>query len=511
MVAVLTRMKHHAMYLALACAGLALVPLAVNAASSPPAVSLAVLPFANASGDASQEPFADGMTDEISATLAKTEGLHVGARVSAFRFKGQAADSRTLGQALGANHLVEGSLWHSGTRILITARLINADDGQQLWAQDYDKPFSGIFDIEDDITHHIATALNVPVRLQPGDKLVPDRTANMAAYENYVRAKPLIRTRGQKPFADAAVLLQDAVAGDPGFAPAAALLAFDYDLAPLYQQALRSSAAAEARLFVESIVPKAEILARRATELSPKSADAFVALAYAQMVQGRLLQADGLFQRALALDPNNTDGLHGYSQLLAAMGRVKDSIAMRQKLQALEPFVINYVADTAEIIWLDGDNDTAIRMLNDFRPGRTSELAQVHASLGHYRQAASVLREMNAANYLPGVLESAAKILEAAPAKTAPPDSLPRLGALSWVYLYMGAPERVLEYYESNLQAGYFQPISSTWFWHPSYGPVRKTERFRAFARAIGLVDVWRERGWPTVCKPVGTNDFACS
>jgi tetratricopeptide (TPR) repeat protein len=398
-----------------------------------------------------------------------------------------------------------------GDGIRISARLVRADDGQQLWSQDYDRIFADIFDIEEDIAQHVASTLNAPLGLRPGDRLVQDRTTNMAAYENYVRAKPLIRARGQKPFADAAALLEAALASDPGFAPAAALLAFEYDLAPLYQQALRSSAVVEAKAFVDSVVPKAERLARRATELSPKRADAHVALAYAEMVQGHLLRADRLFQQALELDPNITDGLHGYSQLLAAMGRVKESIAMREKLQALEPFVINYVADTAEIIWLDGDNDTAIRMLNEFRPGRTSELAQVHASLGHYREAASVLREMNPANYLPGVLESAAKLVEAAPSTTASPDNLPRLGVLGWVYRHVGAPERVLEYYESNLKAGYFQPISSTWFWHPSYAPVRKTERFKAFARAIGLVDVWRQRGWPAACQPMGSDDFRCS
>src|SRR6185436_108180 len=234
----------------------------------------------------------------------------------------------------------------------------------------------------------------------------------------------------------------------PNFAPAVALLAFDYDLSPLYQQALRSGLAREARVFVDSVVPKAERLAQRATELDPARVEGFVALAYAHMVQRHLLKADEVFRQALMLDANNTDALHGYSQLLAAEGRIKESLTMRNKLQALEPFVINYVADTAEIFWLDGDNDTAIKMLNEFRPGRTSELAQVHASLGHYRDAAGVLREMPATNYGPGLLESAAKLLESAPSKTETPDGLPRLGNLGFVYLHAGAPERVFEYYE---------------------------------------------------------------
>jgi adenylate cyclase len=487
---------------------LILLALVYPGAAAEQRISVAVLPFTNLSGDAN-EAFADGFTEDLAATLAKIPALNVGARASAFRFKAPIRDRKAIGQALAKTHLVEGTFRTDSGRIRVLVRLIRADDGEQLWYEDYDEALPGIFNIEEAIAKAVAGALRVP--LPAGEPLVRNRTTNMDAYEKYLRAKPLIRARGQKPFADAAVLLEQAVVSDPKFAPALALLAFDYDLAPLYQQALRSGVASEARAFVDNVVPKAEILARRSTQLDGKRVEGFVALAYAEMVQRKLLQADELFRQALALDANNTDALHGYSQLLAAEGRINESLAMRNKLQALEPFVINYVADTAEIFWLDGDNDTAIRMLNEFRPGRTAELAQVHASLGHYHEAASVLREMNAANYSPGLLESAARLIDSAPAKTAATESQPPQGSLGFVYLHVGAPERVLEYYESNNEAGYFQPISTTWFWHPSYAPVRKLERFKAFARAIGLIDVWRARGWPDLCKPVGADDFACN
>jgi tetratricopeptide (TPR) repeat protein len=292
------------------------------------------------------------------------------------------------------------------------------------------------------------------------------------------------------------------------------MLAFDYDLTSLYAPVLRAGPLEDARKLVETVIPKAQMLSQHAVQINPRRSDSYVALAYADMVQGHLMQADIVFRQALALDPNNTDGMHGYSQLLAAMGQIKEAIRMRERLQALEPFVVNYVADTAEIIWLDPDypmaNETAIRMLNAFRPNRTMELAQVHASLGQYKEAAAVLREMNAGNYPPGVLEAAAKLLESAPAKADNPAGLPRLSILGWAYLYVGAPERTMEYYESNLAAGYFQPISTTWFWHPAYKELRKTDRFKAFARDIGLVEAWRRNGWPDFCHPLEDNDFAC-
>ena len=87
---------------------------------------------------------------------------------------------------------------------------------------------------------------------------------------------------------------------------------------------------------------------------------------------------------------------------------------------------------------------------------------------------------------------------------------LPRLGNLSFAYLHVGAPERVLEFYEDEIRGGYFQPISTTWFWHPTYAAVRKTARFRQLARDLGLVAYWRARSWPPQCRPVGANDFSC-
>jgi adenylate cyclase len=500
---------------AITAAAIFLSPLLASSGNAAaPAVSMAILPFVNISGDTGQDAFAEGVTDEIAATLAQVPELRVGARTSALRLKNQ-ADTRAIGTQLGRAYLLQGAVKKTGGALHIDAKLVRAADGMQLWSNSYDGAFATFFEMEEDMAANMAAALNVSPSTLSGEKLTRDRTSNMDAFEKYLRAKPLIRARGQKPFADAAVLLEQAAAADPNFAPALAMLAFDYDLTPLYSQALRSSNVPEARKLTDAVIPKAQELARHATQLSPRRSDAYVAYAYANMVQGKLMMADTLFRQALALDPQNTDGMHGYSQLLAAMGEVKESIRMREGLQALEPFVVNYVADTAEIIWLDSDdpkaNDTAIRMLNDFRPNRTMELAQVQASLGQFKQAAATLREMNPNTYAPGVLEAAAKLLESAPTKVTDPASLPRLNILGWVYLYVGAPERVMEYYENNLAAGYFQPISTTWFWHPSYAPLRKSERFKEFARHIGLVDVWKRVGWPDQCEGNDYDDkFVC-
>jgi tetratricopeptide (TPR) repeat protein len=430
------------------------------------------------------------------------------ARSSAFLFK-RTADPRTIGQALNAGYLVQGSAGRSGSRLHLRVRLVEASDGMVLAAQDLEDELRNIFGLEETAARAIAAGLKLQVA--PGEQLVRNRTADVDAYLEFLRAKAAARPRGAQALADAAKILQPVVMREPDFAPASALLAYVYSLTPLFAPSLRGGMPAEEHRIVERTIPQSDMLARRAVARDPKSAEAFVALGYANMVQRRMLAAEDAFKQALSLNPNQADGLHGYSQLLAALGRIQDSLAMREHLQAGEQFITNYTADTAEISWLAGDTEKAIAMLEPFRPGRTLELALVEASAGRYRDAAVAIREMPQASYPPGMTEAAARILESAPAKAASPAALPRLGNLSFAYMHVGAPERVLEFYEDEISADYFQPISTTWFWHPSYAAVRQTPRFKTVVRDLGLVEYWRARGWPAQCRPAGADDFVCN
>jgi TolB-like protein len=469
---------------------------------------VAVLPFEI--NEASQDYFAGGLTDEIAAALTAVRGLDVVARSSAFRLPAGTRDARGIGKALNADYLVQGTTRLVGDRVRINAWVTRAEDGRQLWSDNYYAEMPSIFDLEEDITEKVAGALQVPTGLQDGAMLVRNRTTDMEAYQNFLRAKVVARARGQKPLADAAVLLERVITRAPNYAPALALLSYDYALSPLFAPSLRAGQPEEEKKIADRLVPRAAALARLATQLDPNGADGFVALGYVNMVQRRMAAAEDAFKEALKRDPNQADGLHGYSQLLAAMGRIKESLAMREHLQAGEQAIVNYTADTAEIYWLDGDTDKAIAMLQPFRPGRTLELALIHAAAGRYKEAASAIREMPATNYPSGMTEAAAKILESAPAMAPSPESLPRLGNLGFVYLYVGAPERDLEFYEDEIAGNYYQPISTTWFWHPAYAELRKTERFKKLMEDLGLAAYWRARGWPTQCHAMGATDFAC-
>ena len=171
-----------------------------------------------------------------------------------------------------------------------------------------------------------------------------------------------------------------------------------------------------------------------------------------QATRGKFLLAEELYSKALALDPNNPDALDLYGNLLAGVGRLKEALAMKQKLQTLEPFVPGFNGSTAYALWLNGQNDAAIAMRKDLLAG----------------------------------------------------------GDLDFVYLHIGALGRVLEFYERNIDAGDLVASATASLWHPSYAPVRKTERFKAYVRKAGLVDYWRAKGWPEFCRPTTADDFVC-
>jgi tetratricopeptide (TPR) repeat protein len=237
-----------------------------------------------------------------------------------------------------------------------------------------------------------------------------------------------------------------------------------------------------------------------------------LARAYEQTQRGRLLAAEGSFVKALELDSGNPDALHLYSLALAAVGRLKDSLAIRRQLQTVEPFVPVYNFNTANILWENGENDSAIALVKELPEDfilRGWLSAVIYSSLGRYDEAADAILTTGP-GILPGTVEIAARILRTAPMAAASPEALPRLGVFAFAYLYVGAPGRVLEFNDGNIEAGYSPPATIAMFWHPSYAVVRNTERFETLARRAGLVEYWRAKGWPDLCRPVGADDFEC-
>ena len=198
-------------------------PLALAEAEEDSRPSVAVLPFLNMSADPDQEYFSDGITEELLNTLARIRDLKVIARTSAFAFKDRQLDMRDLGDSLGVEYLVEGSVRKAGDQLRITAQLIDAEDGSHLWSDQYDRELDDVFAIQTEIAQAIAAELRVPLRLDEAEKLVTS-TADLDAYDLYLEGRALTKERGES-LADAVRLFEAAIARDSTWAPAWAGLA----------------------------------------------------------------------------------------------------------------------------------------------------------------------------------------------------------------------------------------------------------------------------------------------
>jgi TolB-like protein/DNA-binding SARP family transcriptional activator len=479
---------------------------AAKAASSPQpgGISIAVLPFGNLSDDTGQEFFSDGMTEEITAALAKVPDLQVVARASAFQFKDERKDMRAVGQALGARYLIDGSVRRAGNRVRITAQLIRTDNGVNVWSESYDRELTDVFAIQESIAEAIAGSLSVPLGLKPGETLISSRIADPEVYEQYLRERAQ-RRDSSRGFPATPDTLEAVVARAPAFAPGWARLAGAYRGAAA--NAGRSGDSKASSLLTD----KMEAAARKAIELDASYVGGYSELAAAHTRRGKWAEAEDLYKQALALDSNDSTLLHVYSQTLVAAGRLKEGLRLRERLRTLEPLVPNYDQITARIMLSNGQTDASIAILEpDLSTGalRNVYLAEAYAVQGRFTDAAdTLLRITNAIDRRS--VEDAARLLRSAPTKTDVPEKLPALVAeLGFVYAYIGAPERVLEYPEKAAKEGLLITVSAVW--RPAAAPLRKTERFKALVRNAGLVDYWRARGWPDLCRPVGADDFVC-
>jgi TolB-like protein len=475
-------------------------------------ISLAVLPFLNLSRDPDQEFFSDGMTEEITSAIAKVPNLRVVARTSAFQFKGQNRDIQSIADALHATHLIEGSVRKDGNQVRITAQLIKADDGTHVWTESYDRELRGVFALQEEIAQAIATSLQVPLGLKQGEALVWNRTTDLGAYQEYLRARALFRARSIN---DAIMVLESVVARDPKFAPAWGLLASAYVLAPYYGSILRRDPLDQARRAVQSHLDKAENASREAVRLDSRSAIGCAGLGFVNYVRFKWAEAEDLYKKALELDPNDPDVMHVYSFMLADAGHIKRAIALREGLRALEPFVPIYNAITAGIMQINGNDDDAIGILEPISPDATGGfhrnflLARAYAARAQFDKAADTLLLIKGNLVTRRSVEDAARLIRM-PKRNEAPEKLPVLeGELGFVYTHIGAVDRILDYAERQLTIGeVVQGRDSLWL--PLAAPARKTERFKAIIRRVGLVGYWRARGWPDLCHSVGTDDFVC-
>jgi adenylate cyclase len=290
--------------------------------------SIAVLPFANMSGDAEQEYFADGISEDIITALSKLPQLFVIARNSAFTFKGRNVNVGEVGRSLGVRHVLEGSVRKSGGRVRITAQLIDATTGGHMWAERFDRDLTDIFAVQDDVTAHIVSALALNLGRGDRRRMVVERTDNQEAYDLFLRGRELWWAFTPEANREAERLLRRAAALDPGFAPALAFLAAA--LANAYSNEW-SERPAEA-------LAEAEKAARLAVKLDERYPYGLWSLAMTLSWERRLEEALAAAEKAVAFNPNFADGHSMVGVLLNFAGRSAEALQHLDRAMALDPY-----------------------------------------------------------------------------------------------------------------------------------------------------------------------------
>ena len=285
-------------------------------------VSICVLPFENMSGDAEQEYFSDGISEDIITDLSKISALSVVARNTAFRFKGKDIDVKAVAAELGVTHVLEGSVRKAGTRVRITAQLIDGGKGDHVWAERYDRDLTDIFAIQDEISKAIADALKL--RLLPKEKKAIEQrgTSNADAYNLYLMARQhwVSGNVGDSRRDDVVVrIAHQALGVDPGYAKAWALMA-------LAQAELRFRHGRDV-----DALPAAE----RALELDPNLPEAHCIKARYLQEEGRDADATRQIETALRLDPESFEVNKEAARVIFRQGRINEAIPYFEKAASL--------------------------------------------------------------------------------------------------------------------------------------------------------------------------------
>jgi adenylate cyclase len=290
-----------------------------------PRTAVAVLPFANLTGDATKDYLGDGMAEELISTLIRIQGLKVPARTSTFAYKGRNTDIRQIARDLGVGSILEGSVRAAGKRIRITAHLIDARDGLHLWSETYDEEFTDIFKLHDKLATEITTALQ-PNLLAVAEAVVAQGppTQDVEAYNLYLQGASLLQRPNEQNAAKSIEYFQQALARDSRFARASAMMAQAQLILDFQTNSTGHHAAAERA-------------ARQALAVDPSLATAHMALAINAAVRLQFLEMEGHRRATVSLAPNDGAIRARSSVMIAAGGHVKQALEEAEKAYALAP------------------------------------------------------------------------------------------------------------------------------------------------------------------------------
>ncbi len=319
--------------------------------------SIAVLPFVNMSSDPEQEYFADGISEELLNALAKVKGLKVAGRTSSFAFKGKNDDLVAIGKILRVNHILEGSVRKSGTRIRITAQLIKVEDGFHMWSETYDRELTDIFTIQDEISAAILAQLKTQLL---GEQLATTTQTDTRAYELYLLAKQRIYDRNQFSLEMAAKLLGEATSIDPAYAPAYAQLGIATIL--LSEEHYGSLPNVESGESAKRYLSKA-------LQLEPNNAEALAGMGlYHREFELDYQAADIKLRQALEINPNMIEANTWLANNLNAQGEIRAALQLREQSFERDPLHGPTFGNLQQAYSKMGQFEKALEMIEGLRP-----------------------------------------------------------------------------------------------------------------------------------------------
>jgi len=465
-----------------------------------PQPSIAVLPFTDLSPGKDQEYFCDGMAEEIINSLTHLEGLRVVARTSAFSFRGKEIDIREIGSKLNVETLLEGSVRKAGSRVRISAQLVNVADGYHIWSERYDRNIGelccpeDIFAIQDEISLAVVNNLKVKLLGKQMAKLVKRHTQDLDAYRLYLKARYFLNKRTEESLRKAVQYFEQAIEKDPGYALAYAGLSDSHILLAEYSH-----------LPPKDAFPRAKAAVKKALEIDETLAEAHTSLAFIKTLSDwDWMGAEEEFKQAIESNPGYATAKQWYAEHLTMTGQYAEAIAELKQAQELDPLsliigvalAITLFCGTRQYDRVIEECQKVLEMDPNFG-GALNVLGMVYRERAMYEKAIEAFRkarafdegntwvtaELGHAYAASGKRSEAEKVLDElqqlSKRRYVPPDNI------AMVYLGLGEKNLVFEYLEKAYED---RSVGLAWLKaDPIFDSLRSDPRFTALLERIGL------------------------
>jgi len=455
--------------------------------------SIAVLPLENLSGDASQNYFADGMTDELITDLAQISALRVISRTSVMVYKGARKPLPQIARELNVDAVVEGTVVHSGDEVRITAQLIEASTDKHLWSESYEGELRDTLALQNRVASAIADQIRINLTPREQAALRSAKAVNPEAYQSYLKGRYFWNKRTADGLKAALAYFQQAVEEDPTYAKAYSGLADTYALLGDWQYAVVPP---------KEAFPKAKAAAIKALELDSSLSEAHTSLGYTLRAFDWDFDSAGKeFQRAIEINPGYATAHHWNAMNLGLLGRPKDALVEMRRAESLDPLSLIINADLAEFLLLTHSYDESVKQSRKIIE-MDSTFAIGHKQLGDAyllkqmdKEAVAELQEavrlsggspicvadLARAYVASGKMNEAVKLLS--DLKKSSNVGLANAPQIAMIYASMGDNDQAMHW----LERAYGERFNPSILLRSGFDPLRSDPRFEELLRRIGL------------------------